>query len=53
MQRRDVIQAGALLGFGGWGGAALAHHGWSSFDQDRPIYLEGKVVKSVWQNPQL
>jgi hypothetical protein len=31
--------------------AAWAHHGWSSFDQDRPIYLEGKVVKSKWQNP--
>ena len=30
---------------------ALAHHGWSSFDQDRPIYLEGRVVKSSWQNP--
>lgn len=28
-----------------------AHHGWSSFDETRPIYLEG-VVKSVkWQNP--
>jgi hypothetical protein len=30
---------------------AWAHHGWSSFDQDRPIYLEGKVVGSKWQNP--
>lgn len=30
---------------------ALAHHGWSSFDQDRPIYLEGKVAKVLWQNP--
>ena len=30
---------------------ALAHHGWSSFDETKPIYLEG-VVKSVkWQNP--
>ena len=28
-----------------------SHHGWSSFDQDRPIYLEGQVLKSVWQNP--
>ncbi len=28
-----------------------AHHGWSSFDQERPIYLEGKVVSSKWQNP--
>ena len=28
-----------------------AHHGWSSFDESKPIYLEG-VVKSVkWQNP--
>lgn len=31
--------------------AAWAHHGWSSFDQDRPIYLEGKVASSKWQNP--
>lgn len=31
--------------------AAFAHHGWSSFDETKPIYLEG-VVKSVkWQNP--
>lgn len=30
---------------------AWAHHGWSSFDQDRPIYLEGKVFSSKWQNP--
>ncbi|RYY84016.1 MAG: hypothetical protein EOO24_38210, partial [Comamonadaceae bacterium] len=30
---------------------AWAHHGWSSFDQDRPIYLEGTVVSSKWQNP--
>ena len=31
--------------------AARAHHGWSSFDQDRPIYLEGKVTAVRWQNP--
>ncbi|WP_298929377.1 DUF6152 family protein [uncultured Ramlibacter sp.] len=30
---------------------ALAHHGWSSFDQERPIYLEGKVSKVRWRNP--
>jgi hypothetical protein len=30
---------------------AWAHHGWSSFDQERPIYLEGKVLRSRWQNP--
>lgn len=31
--------------------AAWAHHGWSSFDQDRPIYLEGRVAVAKWQNP--
>ncbi len=30
---------------------AFAHHGWSSFDQERPIYLEGRVVKAKWSNP--
>ena len=34
-----------------FGGVASAHHGWSSFDETKPIYLEG-IVKSVkWQNP--
>lgn len=28
-----------------------AHHGWSGFDQDRPLYLAGRVVESKWQNP--
>ncbi|MGE0098994.1 MAG: DUF6152 family protein [Hydrogenophaga sp.] len=51
MQRRDLMQAGALLGLAGWGSGALAHHGWSSFDQDRPIYLEGKAVEVKWRNP--
>jgi hypothetical protein len=51
MKRRDVVKAGAVLpGLFGtpW---ALAHHGWSSFDQARPIYLEGRVVRSQWRNP--
>ena len=30
---------------------ALAHHGWSSFDQSRPIYLAGKAAKVAWRNP--
>ncbi len=29
----------------------LAHHGWSSFDETRPIYLEGVVRSVKWQNP--
>lgn len=30
---------------------ALAHHGWSSFDQTRPVYLEGRVAEVAWRNP--
>jgi hypothetical protein len=32
-------------------GFAHAHHGWSSFDETRPIYLEGVVKEVKWQNP--
>lgn len=48
MQRRHWIvgSASALLASG-----AFAHHGWSSFDQERPIWLEGKAVKVAWGNP--
>ncbi len=46
LKRRTLMAAGALAPLG-----ALAHHGWSSFDQDRPIYLEGRVTKAKWQNP--
>ncbi|MCS6996773.1 MAG: DUF6152 family protein [Casimicrobiaceae bacterium] len=34
-----------------WIGPALAHHGWSSFDETRPLYLEGTVKAVRWQNP--
>ena len=51
MKRRDLIKFSLALSGAGVLPVARAHHGWSSFDQDRPIYLEGKVVKSSWQNP--
>lgn len=48
MQRRLVLSAGASL-------VALprafAHHGWSSFDQNRPIWLEGRAARVAWRNP--
>jgi hypothetical protein len=46
LKRRTLLAATALTPLG-----ALAHHGWSSFDQDRPIYLEGRVTRAKWQNP--
>lgn len=50
MQRRHALQLITTTALP----AALsaeAHHGWSSFDLDRPIYLEGKATKVKWANP--
>lgn len=30
---------------------ARAHHGWSSFNDSQPFYLEGVVRNARWQNP--
>ena len=51
MQRRDILKVALIVPTFSLGGRASAHHGWSSFDQDRPLYLEGTVTKAVWQNP--
>lgn len=47
MQRRSLLAALPALG----SLPALAHHGWSSFDQDRPLYLAGRAVQVSWRNP--
>ena len=46
MNRRHCLLATLALPF-----AARAHHGWSSFDLDRPVFLQGRVVSVKWQNP--
>lgn len=48
MERRYFLHfmAGALVA-----APALAHHGWSSFNQDRPLYLGGTLTSVRWQNP--
>ena len=51
MQRRSLMQMALLAPLAGTAGLARAHHGWSSFDQARPIYLEGKAVEVKWRNP--
>ena len=52
MQRRLFLAAtGTAVAGSGFGTAAFAHHGWSSFDQARPIYLEGRAAQVSWRNP--
>ncbi len=47
MHRRNLLVALAA-----WpASAAFAHHGWSSFDQGRPLYLDGFARKVAWRNP--
>jgi Family of unknown function (DUF6152) len=46
MKRRLLLGAPVWVSLPAW-----AHHGWSSFDQNRPIYLEGKASKVAWRNP--
>jgi hypothetical protein len=47
MQRRLLLAAAPLIAYR----PAAAHHGWSSFDQSRPIYLEGRAASVAWRNP--
>lgn len=51
MKRRCFLNAVAALPAAGVAQSVWAHHGWSSFDQSRPIYLEGLVSKVNWRNP--
>ena len=51
MHRRTLLLASVGLGAGFGAGTARAHHGWSSFDQSRPVYLEGQARTVAWRNP--
>jgi len=48
MQRREFL---LITGASALALPATAHHGWSSFDQTRPLYLEGLARKVSWKNP--
>lgn len=47
MNRRHFLIAAASM----TGGTVFAHHGWTSFDQDKPVFLAGTVKSVRWQNP--
>ena len=33
------------------GGAALAHHGWGSYDATRPVTVAGPIITAKFENP--
>jgi len=51
MNRRDFVIFTSANAATIWTGQALAHHGWSSFDEASPLYFGGKVKSVKWQNP--
>lgn len=46
IRRRTLLLASAAAPL-----AVQAHHGWSSFDQNRPLWLEGRATQVAWRNP--
>jgi hypothetical protein len=48
LRRSTFVAAIALLSAGG---AALAHHGWGSYDASKVMTIESAVTKLEWQNP--
>jgi len=49
MRRGYVLTCAAALAL--TGGAALAHHGWGSYDSANTLTLTGKIAESTYQNP--
>ena len=47
MQRRSMLAVALMM----TATPLLAHHGWSSFNQDQPLYIEGRVKSVEWRNP--
>lgn len=48
---RSIRRTSAALALGCLATGALAHHGWSSFDEQTPLYLAGTVESVRWENP--
>jgi hypothetical protein len=47
--RKLLILAVLAIGFGG--GAAFAHHGWSSYDAATVLTIEAPILTAKYQNP--
>lgn len=47
MRRIHIFAAAAIA----IAAPAIAHHGWSSYDESRPITLTGSLASVTWGNP--
>lgn len=51
MLRRSILAAAVALAALPAAWPVLAHHGWSSFNQDQPLFIEGRIKSVSWRNP--
>jgi len=51
MKRSRIALLVLALGLTLISAPAEAHHGWSSYDLSRPVYVIGTVAEVIWQNP--
>lgn len=45
------LACGALLATAVASLPALAHHGWSTYDESKPLTVTGKIVETHYENP--
>ena len=48
MSKTLILAGGLALALGG---AAVAHHGWGSYDATKPVTVAGKILTSRYENP--
>lgn len=48
---RRALAIIVAAGTAGLGGAAVAHHGWGSYDAAKMMTIDGTVARLEWQNP--
>ncbi|MEN7530992.1 MULTISPECIES: DUF6152 family protein [unclassified Cupriavidus] len=51
MSRRSVLRIAAVTAMSMAAVPALAHHGWSTYDQTKPLTVTGKIVETHYENP--
>lgn len=51
MLSRIRIRMLIIAGLAAMATAAYAHHGWSSYDEKKPLTVEGTITESAYTNP--